>query len=92
MRSLHLAAYDIRDPARLRRALKAVKRYASGGQRSAHECWLTLQDIHELLGDMREVMDADEDCFGLIPLDPRRGVLTLGRAIKPVDPDFFYFG
>lgn len=92
MRTLHLAAYDIREPARLRRALKAVKHYASGGQRSAHECWLSANEIRELLSDMGDAMDLQADSFGLIPLDPRRGVLTLGRALKPVDPDFFYFG
>lgn len=91
-RTLFLAAYDVRDEARLRRALKAVMQYFSGGQKSAYECWLSPVDIRALLGDVREVIDPDQDSFGLIPLDPRRGVLTLGRGIKPADPDFFYFG
>lgn len=91
-RNLFLAAYDVRDDARLRRILKAVRQYASGGQKSAHECWLATQDVKALLGDLRDLMALDEDSFGLIPLDPRRGVLTLGRALKPADPDFFYFG
>lgn len=91
-RSLFLAAYDIRDHGRLRRALKAVKQYSSGGQKSAYECSLAPNDIRDLFSNMRDVMDLDEDSFGLIPLDPRRRVLTLGRALKPADPDFFYFG
>lgn len=91
-RGLFLAAYDIRDAARLRHALKAVRSFASGGQKSAHECWLAPADIRALLADMRELMDQDEDSFALIPLDTRRGVVTLGRGLKPADPDFFYFG
>lgn len=91
-RSLHVAAYDIRDAARLRRALKAVKSYASGGQKSAHECWLAPAETVSLMDDMRGVMDACEDRFALIQLDPRRSVITLGCASVPADPDFYYFG
>ncbi len=91
-RSLFLAAYDIRDPSRLRRALKAVRCFASGGQKSAHECWLDPSDTRELLDSMRDLMDADEDSFVLISLDTRRGVVALGCGLQPADPDFFYFG
>ncbi len=40
-RALHLIAYDVAHPKRLRRALHIVRHHASGGQKSAHECWLT---------------------------------------------------
>lgn len=92
MRSLYLAAYDIRDDNRLRHALKAVRVFASGGQKSAHECWLSPADTGVLMNDMRQLIDADEDSFVLVPLDPRRGAVALGRALKPADPDYFYFG
>lgn len=91
-RALFLAAYDIRDRKRLRRALRVVKGFASGGQRSAYECWLSPTDARKLLGEMREVTDTSEDQFALIPLDPRREAITLGIALKPVDPAFHYFG
>ncbi len=91
-RSLYLAAYDVTDDNRRRRVLKAVRRYSSGGQKSALECWLTAPDIRALIADVRDELDPDEDRFGLLPLDPRRGVFTLGRALQPSDPDFLYFG
>lgn len=91
-RSLFLAAYDIAEPKRLRRALRVIKNYACGGQKSAYECWLAESDIPKLLEGMREVIDSDQDQFALIPLDPRRKTFALGVALAPADPSFFYFG
>lgn len=91
-RSLFLAAYDIREPARLRRALRVIKNYACGGQKSAYECWLAEADIPRVLEGMRDVMDSSEDQFALIPLDSRRKTFALGIAVAPTDPTFFYFG
>src|SRR5260221_537392 len=39
-RILYLVAYDISHPRRLARALKTMRAYATGGQKSVHECWL----------------------------------------------------
>lgn len=91
-RSLLLAAYDVRDDARLRRILKAVKSYSSGGQKSAHECWLAPSEVRSLLAETSGLLESSEDRFALVPIDPRRGVVTLGCATKPADPDFYYFG
>ena len=41
VRDLYLVAYDIREPRRLRKMLYLLKEYASGGQKSAFECYLT---------------------------------------------------
>lgn len=90
--SLYLAAYDVRTPKRLRRALRMVKPYASGGQKSAYECWLDPHERGQLLAQSENHLLLEEDRFSLIPIDPRRGVITLGRAQKPSNPDFFYFG
>jgi CRISPR-associated protein Cas2 len=90
--TLHLAAYDVRTPKRLRRALRTVKPYASGGQKSAYECWLSPSDINTLLAESGDVLLLDEDSFCLIPIDPRRGVIALGKAQPPSNPDFYYFG
>ncbi len=92
MRSLFLVAYDVVDHARRRRVLRVVKSFASGGQKSAYECWLTPADIQSLMMQARVCLEASEDQFALIPLDPRRGVFTLGCALQPSDPAFFYFG
>lgn len=40
-RDLYIAAYDISSARRLRAALKLVKGHATGGQKSAYECFLT---------------------------------------------------
>ncbi|WP_435101148.1 CRISPR-associated endonuclease Cas2 [Arhodomonas sp. AD133] len=91
-RKLYLAAYDVRDPGRLRAALTVIKGYASGGQKSAYECWLTHDEHQALHRAMDFVLNLHEDSFMAIPLEPRKPIATLGVAVKPVDPDYFYFG
>jgi CRISPR-associated protein Cas2 len=91
-RDLYIAAYDIRSHRRLCAALKLVKAYATGGQKSVFECFLTPGERRRLLGDMREVIEPEEDRFLLIRLDPRSRVHTLGIAVEPEDPPFFYHG
>jgi CRISPR-associated protein Cas2 len=41
---------------------------------------------------MAQVLNEAEDSFFLLRLDPRSRVYTLGVAIEPVDPPYFYFG
>lgn len=91
-RKLFLAAYDVREPKRLRAALRVIKGFASGGQKSAYECWLTAAEREALVAAMAEVLDLAVDSFAIIPLEPRRPAITLGIASKPVDPAFFYLG
>lgn len=91
-RKLFVAAYDVRDPRRLARALRVVRGYASGGQKSAYECWLLPAERQSLLRDMAAVIDLEQDSFAIIPLEPSRPLITLGQAVQPVDPQFFYFG
>jgi CRISPR-associated protein Cas2 len=89
-RNLHFAAYDICDHRRLRAALDVVRSYATGGQKSAYEVFLTLRERGDLLHDMAHVLDVDEDRFLLVQLDPRATTLTLGVAVQPADPQMFY--
>lgn len=91
-RDLYLAAYDVSDPGRLRASLDLVKAYATGGQKSAYEIFLTKAERARLLLDMAQVLDEEEDSFLLLRLDPRSRVHTLGVATEPVDPPYFYFG
>jgi CRISPR-associated protein Cas2 len=91
-RALYIAAYDVSDAGRLRDALKLLKGYASGRQKSVFECFLTQAEKGELLAGVRAVLDAEEDRFVLLRLDPRGKVRTLGKAVKPVDPPWFYVG
>ena len=91
-RILHLAAYDVSDPGRLRDALKVLKGYASGRQKSVFECFLTAAERRQLLAEVRAVIDPEEDRFFLVRLDPRGHIRTLGIAVKPADPPWFYVG
>ncbi len=89
-RRLYLAAYDVAHPRRLRLSLELIKGYATGGQKSAYECWLSEGEKTALLHDMALVLEEAEDSFLLIGLDPRSHVETLGQAETPADPDLFY--
>ncbi|MGY6214196.1 CRISPR-associated endonuclease Cas2 [Methylolobus aquaticus] len=91
-RPLYIAAYDVSDDKRLRKALYVLRNYATGGQKSVFECFLTKAEKRALLFEIKQVLDPVEDRFLLLRLDPRSGVGTLGVAVPPVDPDFFYIG
>ena len=91
-RNLYLAAYDICDPARLREALHALKAHASGRQKSVFECFLTETERSELLAEVKNILDLTEDRFMLLPLTDADSIRTLGIAVKPEDPDFYYVG
>ncbi len=89
-RDLHLACYDVAEPRRLAKALKLTRRYTTGGQKSAHELFLTPVERDALLNDMRVLLQLATDRFLLLRLDPRSRVHTLGKAVQPADPDYFY--
>jgi CRISPR-associated protein Cas2 len=89
-RDLYLAAYDVVERRRLRAALDLVRGYATGGQYSAHECWLTPAERGQLIVDAAAILDADEDRLLLLRLDPRGAAITLGVAVAPADPACFY--
>lgn len=91
-RFLHLACYDVSEPRRLSAALKLARVYATGGQKSVHELFLTLAERTTLVEDMSALLDLDTDRFLLLRLDPRSRVHTLGKAVTPADPDYFYIG
>lgn len=91
-RQLYLAAYDISDSKRLQKALLVLRQYATGGQKSVFECFLTHAEKTMLLAEIEEVMDLVEDRFFLLRLDPRSKVRTLGVGVKPQDPTFYYIG
>lgn len=91
-RNLYIAAYDVSDPGRLRGALRIARDYATGGQKSVHECFLDPVEKAELESRMRALLDEDEDRFVLVPVEPRGRVHVLGIAIAPDDPEIYYFG
>ncbi len=91
-RQLFIAAYDVRNSRRLRNALKVVRAYASGGQKSVFECYLTNNEKQNLLTEVRAVIDCTEDSFFLLKLDGHCQVITLGKAVPPQDGSFYYVG
>lgn len=91
-RNLFLAAYDVAEPHRLGSALRLARHYATGGQKSVHELYLTSAERLHLLADMMLLLEKDEDRFLLLRLDPRCRIHTLGMATEPADPDYFYVG
>lgn len=86
-RKLYLAAYDIANPRRLRRVHHVVLDYASGGQKSAYECWLSGYERDELLDRVKSEMDLDEDRFCLAPVLDVRSIIRRGTAVAPLDRD-----
>jgi len=91
-RNLYLITYDIRQPKRLRAVLKATREFATGGQKSVHECWLSDAERGDLLATLTMIIDDEEDSLMCIRLDPRQTVITLGRALSPNDGNCFYVG
>ena len=90
-RILYLAAYDVTDPERLQAALHVLKGYACGGQKSVFECFLSERERRALVAEIHGVLDLTHDRFLLLPLGEVQ-VRTLGIALPPVDPDFYYVG
>ena len=90
VRQLYIAAYDIRDDQRLREALIVLKDYSTGGQKSVFECFLTAGERRELIRRIASVLHP-LDRFFLLRLDADARFRTLGVALPPRNPSFFYF-
>lgn len=91
-RQLYVAAYDISCNRRLRKALYVLRGYASGGQKSVFECFLTASEKRQLLEDIALVINPLEDRFILLRLAGVKHIRTLGKAVLPQDGSFFYVG
>ena len=92
MRCLYLIAYDITSNRRLSRVRKLLKGYSTGGQKSVYECFLSAGDREHAISSLKELIDPDEDRVHVFSLDGRSRTHTLGIAVQPKDPSFFYFG
>ena len=91
-RQLFLAAYDVRDDSRLRRALHVLRDYTCGGQKSVFECYLTISERKRLISRVLGVIDESEDFFLIVPLRQSAPVKTIGTATPPADDNFLYIG
>ncbi len=91
-RLLYVASYDIAKPNRRRRVHSLVKRYATGGQKSAYECFLTHEERSELSKTCISLIDPAEDRFALLPVEMKSAPIVSGIAVLPTNPTFFYIG
>ena len=89
-RSLYIAAYDIRNQRRLRAALRVVRGFSTGGQKSVFECFLNESEKKALLAQIRMVINEERDRFLLVQVAGNRKSIGLGIAVPPADPDYFY--
>lgn len=89
---LHLVAYDVRDPRRLRTARRAVTAWAHGGQRSVWECWARPGERDTLVAAMTTALDLRHDSLAVLDLPPSGPFLTLGRGRAPSCPGVVYIG
>ncbi len=85
-RRLVIAAYDITAARRLKRALKLCTTYASGGQKSVHECWVTGAERAALCKGLARICHPETDLWMVADLTPKRAVLNLGRGRPPAPP------
>ncbi len=91
-RSLYIAAYDISSPSRLRRVHHQVKGFATGGQKSVFECFLTPAERKQLIFQACTRMDEKEDRFALLRVEERICPFLYGIALPAQDPEFYYVG
>lgn len=93
MRQLHLVAYDVRDPRRLRRALAVVRAFGIGGQKSVHECALSAVERRELEARLLAAIDPARDSLLLVRLDPRsRPITVAGGPARTRPPRLWVIG
>lgn len=81
-RRLVIAAYDIAAQKRLKRALKHCTGFASGGQKSVHECWVTGAEHSSLSRGLQTICRNGADAWLIADLGQNPKVMTLGRG-KP---------
>jgi len=91
-RHLFILAYDVVNSKRRSRALHIARCYATGGQKSVFECWLTAKEQQQCLQRMSHVLRPGEDRLLLMRLDPRQRIHTLGLAVPAQNLGFFYQG
>jgi CRISPR-associated protein Cas2 len=65
-----LVSYDVRDPARLRRAAKILEGTGERVQYSVFRCWMNPTQMQRLRWELTEVLSSEDDVL-MIPLCSR---------------------
>src|SRR5690606_41861471 len=72
-RPLYVVAYDITEPARLRRVHDAVKAYSTGGQKSVHEGFPARRELSCLRQELRRRSGPKAGCVMILRPEARLG-------------------
>lgn len=91
-RDLYIIAYDITDERRLNRVRYFLKGYSTGGQKSVYECFLTEAEAKFVISNLKRMIFESSDRVHIFRLDGRSRTHTLGIALQPKDPSYFYIG
>jgi CRISPR-associated protein Cas2 len=91
-RTLYLIAYDITDNRRLNNVRHLLKGYSTGGQKSVYECFLTDGELNDVRDELGILIDEESDRVHIFTMDGRSRTHTLGIALQPKDPEYFYVG
>jgi CRISPR-associated protein Cas2 len=91
-RTLYIIAYDIREPRRLNRVRYFLKGYSTGGQKSVYECFLTEGELKFIISTLKRLILEVDDRVHIFQMDGRSKTHTLGIALQPKDPSYFYIG
>jgi len=91
-RKLYLVAYDISSPKRLVKTLNTVRILASGGQKSAYECFLTKTELSKLSSELQRIIKEEADSVLFVPINEEKPVALLGIAELPIEQGLVYLG
>jgi CRISPR-associated protein Cas2 len=91
-RTLYLVAYDISNDKRLNQVRTFLKGYSTGGQKSVYECFLTSGELRQVSAEIGTLIETKEDRVHILTMDGRSKTHTLGIAVQPQDPEYFYVG
>ena len=75
-----VVAYDISKDSSRRRVYKILRDWRIEGQKSVHECRLTMDQAQELFIQLGRYIDPATDMLMMAWLEPRRGMLFRGTA------------
>lgn len=57
-----------------------------------YECFLTDGELNYVSNNLKGLIEEDEDRIHIFTMDGRSKTHTLGIAIQPDDPEYFYVG
>ena len=69
-----------------------LKGYSTGGQKSVYECFLTDGELKYVISKIKRLIREDEDRVHIFMMEGRSKTHTLGIALQPKNPEYFYIG